>query len=33
MPLTKSELVVRDPLVWPQVFVYSSKYEFFKDLG
>jgi hypothetical protein len=33
MPLTKSELVVWDPLVWPQVFVYSSMYKFFKDLA
>jgi hypothetical protein len=24
MPLTKSELVMWDPLVWPQIFVYSS---------
>jgi hypothetical protein len=28
MPLKKSELVMWNPLVWPQVFVYSSKYIF-----
>jgi hypothetical protein len=32
MPSTKSELVMWDPLVWPQVFVYSSKYKFSKTL-
>jgi hypothetical protein len=30
MPLTKSELVMWDPLVWPQIFVYFSKYKFSK---